>query len=284
MRPRTRRSAPPPDEPSELHGEEASHPSVGGAYQQNHTWSAVQCLQGPRLPTEQPDRASEHESTRPQCPNRSPLPTSTTHHRPAMLTSDARPRSLPRKPTRLKLVPHNYNSKKKTTNGPSSPEKNQNPPKNSRNRSGPRGNIRYPESNYPQAGRVPNYSPTSNRPGVTAGTLLLSVIKQLEIYASRKRDPTQIEKYGAPIKLGDHRQVPARVWVDPIYLIRTTNRSSKRPRSRRPRKGKRRPKKARPATARTALGTTTHRAQQAHRRERNEWRVARRKRRRRDDG
>ena len=89
------------------------------------------------MPSEQRDRASEHESTRPQCPNRSPLPTSTTHHRPAMLTSDARPRSLPRKPTRLKLVPHNYNSKKKTTNGPSPPEKNQNPPKNSRNRSGP---------------------------------------------------------------------------------------------------------------------------------------------------
>ena len=296
-------------------------PNWGGGLSANPTWSAMQCLQGPRMPSEQPDRASEHESTRPQCPNRSPLPTSTTHHRPAMLTSDARPRSLPRKPTRLKLVPHNYNSKKKTTNGPSPPEKNQNPPKNSRNRSGPpnldphnynslkktftgpppfekkkrnlpknsrnrsgpRGNIRYPESNYPQAGRVPNYSPTSNRPGVTAGTLLLSVIKQLEIYASRKRDPTQIEKYGAP-KLGDHRQVPARVWVDPIYLIRTTNRSSKRPRSRRPRKGKRRPKKARPATARTALGTTTHRAQQAHRRERSEWRVARRKRRRRDDG
>ena len=112
-------------------------PNWGGGLSANPTWSAMQCLQGPRMPSEQPDRASEHESTRPQCPNRSPLPTSTTHHRPAMLTSDARPRSLPRKPTRLKLVPHNYNSKKKTTNGPSSPEKNQNPPKNSRNRSGP---------------------------------------------------------------------------------------------------------------------------------------------------
>ena len=264
-------------------------PNGGGAYQQNHTWRAMQCLQGPRMPSEQPDRASEHESTRPQCPNRSPLPTSTTHHRPAMLTSDARPRSLPRKPTRLKLVPHNYNSKKKTTNGPSSPEKNQNPPKNSRNRSGPPEIIRYPESNYPQTG---NYSPTSNRCEFTAGTLLLS-IKELEIYASRKREHTrretparrQIEKYGAP-KLGDYRQVPARAWVDPIFLlIRTTNRSSKRAHSRRPRKGKRRPKKARqPAITRTALGTTTPRTQRALRREISEWRVARRKRRRCDDG
>ena len=161
---------------------------------------------------------------------------------------------------------------------------------NSRNRSEPLETIRYPESNYPQTG---NYSPTGNRRGFTAGRTVLLTINLLEVHASRKRENTrceiparrQIEKYGAP-KLGDYRQVPARAWVDPIFLlIRTTNRSSKRAHSRRPRKGKRRPKKARqPAITRTALGTTTPRTQRALRRERSEWRVARRKRRRCDDG
>ena len=260
----------------------------GGGLSAKPTWSAIQRPHGSELHTEHSGRATEHETTRPRSPNRSPLPALPTHPTPAMLTCDARPRSLSGNSTKMKLDPHNYNFKKKTCIGPPPPERIQNPPKNSRNRSGPRPEIiRHPERNYPQTG---NYSPTSNRCEFTAGTLLLS-IKELEIYASRKREHTrretparrQIEKYGAP-KLGDYRQVPARVWVDPIFLIRTTNRSSKRARSRRPRKGKRRPKKARPATARTALGTTTHRAQQAHRRERSEWRVARRKRRRRDDG
>ena len=41
-------------------------PDWGGGLSANHTWSAVQCLQGPRMPSEHPDRAPEHGSTRPQ--------------------------------------------------------------------------------------------------------------------------------------------------------------------------------------------------------------------------
>ena len=108
-----------------------------GAYQQIVLREPVDCLWGPRLPSVQPDRPPGHESTRPRSPNRSPQPTSPTHQPPAMLTRDVRPRSLSEKSTKMKLDPHNYNSEKNIFIGPPPPEKNQNPPKNSRNRSGP---------------------------------------------------------------------------------------------------------------------------------------------------
>ena len=109
----------------------------GGGLSANPTWSAIQRPHGPELHTEQPGRAPEHETTRPRSPNRSPLPALPTHPTPAMLTCDARPRSLSGNSTKMKLDPHNYNFKKKTCIGPPPPERIQNPPKNSRNRSGP---------------------------------------------------------------------------------------------------------------------------------------------------
>ena len=108
-----------------------------GAYQQIVLREPVDRLWGPRLPLVQPDRPPGHESTRPRSPNRSPLPALPTHPTPAMLTCDARPRSLSGNSTKMKLDPHNYNFLKKTCIGPPPPERIQNPPKNSRNRSGP---------------------------------------------------------------------------------------------------------------------------------------------------
>ena len=70
-------------------------PDWGGGLSANHSWRAVQCLQEPRMPSEHPDRPSGQESTRPLGTNRSPHPTSTTYHRPAMLPSQASPGAHP---------------------------------------------------------------------------------------------------------------------------------------------------------------------------------------------
>ena len=100
----------------------------GGGLSAKPTWSAIQRPHGPRLHTEQPVRPPAYESTGPRSPNRSLLPTSPTHQPPAMLTRNARPRSLSGNSTKMKLDPHNYKFKKKKLYWTPSPRKNSEPP------------------------------------------------------------------------------------------------------------------------------------------------------------